>query len=223
MPSNPKTDAIVMEIDRLALQLAKDPLSKAFLPLAEEYCKAGMWQEAVGVLEDGLKHYPGYVTAMVVLGCAYEQTGQLTKAKTILEEAVKLSPENLRAHRTLMRMYLAHGSTEEALRSCSVILESNPRDEEALSVQANHGTRTTAPPQPDEATPTNSSAVQPGSKKGGEAPTVATGGAAGEESGTHVGLSSQGKTIELLEKFLHSIGRNRRDRTPPNQASQTTS
>jgi len=45
-----------MEIDRLATQLAKDPHSKAFLPLAEEYCKVGMWEEAVSVLEAGLKY-----------------------------------------------------------------------------------------------------------------------------------------------------------------------
>ncbi|RPH79036.1 MAG: tetratricopeptide repeat protein, partial [Nitrospiraceae bacterium] len=89
-----------MEIDRLAIQLAKDPQSKVFMPLAEEYGKAGMWQEAAGVLEDGLKLYPGFITAMVALGRAYDHMGQATKAKAILEESIKLSPENLRAHRT---------------------------------------------------------------------------------------------------------------------------
>lgn len=137
MSSNQKNLAI--EIDRLAVQLAKDPHSKVFLPLAEEYSKAGMWQEAAGVLEDGLKYYPGFITAMVVLGRAYDQLGQPTKAKAILEEAVKLSPENLRAHRTLIKIYVAQGMTEGALKSCDVILGMNPRDEEALSVQAKLG------------------------------------------------------------------------------------
>ena len=98
-----------MEIDRLATQLAKDPHSKVFMPLAEEYGKVGMWQEAVAVLEDGLKLYPGFITAMVALGRAYDQMGQATKAKAILEESVKLSPENLRAHRTLMKIYATKG------------------------------------------------------------------------------------------------------------------
>jgi tetratricopeptide (TPR) repeat protein len=128
-----------MEIDRLATQLAKDPHSKAFLPLAEEYCKAGMWEEAVAVLEDGLKFYPGFITAMVVLGRAYDQLKQPTKARAVLEGAIKLSPENLRAHRTLIKIYVAQGLREEALKSCSVILGMNPRDEEALSVQASLG------------------------------------------------------------------------------------
>ena len=124
------------EIDRLALALAKDPGSKAFIPLAEEYGKAGMWAEAAGVLEDGLKYYPGFITAMVALGRAYDQLGQPTKSKAILEEAVKISPENLRAHRTLAKIYVAEGAKEAALRSCDVILAANPSDQESLSLRA---------------------------------------------------------------------------------------
>ena len=128
-----------LEIDRLASQLAKDPQSKAFMPLAEEYGKVGMWQEAAGVLEDGLKLYPGFITAMVALGRAYDHMGQATKAKAILEESVKLSPENLRAHRTLIKIYQSQGLNESALQSCAVILAVNPRDEEARSVQVCSG------------------------------------------------------------------------------------
>lgn len=127
------------EIDRHATTLAKDPASKAFIPLAEEYGKAGMWSEAAGVLEDGLKYYPGFITAMVALGRAYDQLGQPTKAKAILEEAIKISPENLRAHRTLAKIYTAEGSTTQALRSCDVILALNPLDQESLSLRASLG------------------------------------------------------------------------------------
>ncbi len=136
MAQNQQAADISMEIDRLATQLAKDPHSKVFMPLAEEYGKAGMWQEAAGVLEDGLKLYPGFITAMVALGRAYDQMGQTTKAKTLLEESIKLSPENLRAHRTLIKIYTSQGLKELALQSCAVILAVNPRDEEALSVQS---------------------------------------------------------------------------------------
>jgi tetratricopeptide (TPR) repeat protein len=124
------------EIDRLALALAKEPGSKAFIPLAEEYGKAGMWEEAAAVLEDGLKAYPSFITAMVALGRAYDQLNQPVKAKAILEEAVKLSPENLRAHRTLAKIYVAQGAKEAALRSCNVILSVNPQDQETLSLRA---------------------------------------------------------------------------------------
>jgi tetratricopeptide (TPR) repeat protein len=139
-----------IEIDRLATQLAKDPQSKAFLPLAEEYCKVGMWEEAVSVLEDGLKYYPGFITAMVVLGRAYDQLNQPTKARAVLEGAIKLSPDNLRAHRTLIKIYAAQGLAQEAINSCRVILAMNPKDEEALSVKAS-----LAGPEPDKAPPSS--------------------------------------------------------------------
>ena len=136
MAQNQQAAASAMEIDRLAVQLATDPRSKAFMPLAEEYGKVGMWQEAAGVLEDGLKLYPGFITAMVALGRAYDHMGQPTKAKAILEESIKLSPENLRAHRTLIKIYQSQGLKESALQSCSLILAINPRDEEARSIQS---------------------------------------------------------------------------------------
>lgn len=124
------------EIDRLALILAKEPGSKAFIPLAEEYGKAGMWKEAAAVLEDGLKTYPTFIIAMVALGRTYDQLNQPVKAKAILEEAVRLSPENLRAHRTLAHIYVAQGAKDAALRSCNAILAVNPQDQEALSLRA---------------------------------------------------------------------------------------
>ncbi len=136
MAQNQNAAESAMEIVRLSSQLAKDPESKVFMPLAEEYGKVGMWQEAAGVLEAGLERYPGFITAMVALGRAYDQIGQATKAKAILEESVKLSPENLRAHRTLIKIYTSQGLNESALQSCAVILAVNPRDEEALSAQS---------------------------------------------------------------------------------------
>lgn len=136
MASGSKKTDNSAEIDRLALALAKEPGSKVFIPLAEEYGKADRWEEAVVVLEDGLKTYPGFITAMVALGRAYEQVNQPVKAKAVLEEAVKVSPDNLRAHRTLAKLYAAQGATDSATRSCNVILAVNPQDQEALAMRA---------------------------------------------------------------------------------------
>jgi tetratricopeptide (TPR) repeat protein len=136
MASGPKKAGNAAEIDRLALAFVKEPGSKLFIPLAEEYGKAGMWEEAAAILEDGLKTYPEFITAMVSLGRAYEQMNQAVKAKAILEEAVKLSPDNLRAHRTLAKLYAAQGAKDAVIRSCNVILAINPRDQEALSLLA---------------------------------------------------------------------------------------
>lgn len=137
MPSSPLRipPAIAAEIDRLATAVAKDPRSKDFLPLADEYIKAGMWQEAAAVLEDGLTVYPGFLTAMAALGRVYDQLGQSAKAKTILEEVITQRPDNLRAHRILAKLYHGEGQAELALRSCTAILNANPLDEEALAVK----------------------------------------------------------------------------------------
>jgi len=146
--ASPRIDsAIAAEIDRLATAVAKDPRSKEFLPLSDEYIKAGMWQEAAAVLEDGLKAYPGFVTAMAALGRVYDQLGQAAKAKAILEDVVKQRPDNLRAHRILIRLYQSEGQTELALHSCTAILNANPFDDEALSLKrAITGTPAEAPP-----------------------------------------------------------------------------
>lgn len=223
-PQKPTANA--MEIDRLATQLAKDPLSKAFLPLAEEYCKVGMWEEAVGVLEDGLKYYPGFITAMVVLGRAYDQLNQPTKARAVLEGAIKLSPENLRAHRTLIKIYTAQGLRQEALKSCRVILTMNPKDAEALSAQASlagqeseHSiqdalsrtpssipTGSEVPPLAIELAPS----LKPRGDEQSGGPTVSA-----HQSETTDGTDAASRHAEIvvqLESWLRSLERQRRDR-----------
>lgn len=212
MPPN-KHAMNAMEIDRLATQLAKDPQSKAFLPLAEEYCKAGMWEEAVSVLEDGLKYYPGFITAMVVLGRAYDQLNQPTKARAVLEGAIKLSPDNLRAHRTLIKLYSAQGLIPEALNSCHVILTMNPKDEEALSVQAS--LRAQALERPAEPPlPNASSTVFEGGEAQSEPSHTEQASSLHESEMAHKteASSRQGEIIAQLESWLRSLDRQRRDR-----------
>ncbi|MGH7254725.1 MAG: tetratricopeptide repeat protein, partial [Nitrospirales bacterium] len=108
----PGEDGLSPEITKLTKALAKDPKSKLFMPLAEEYVKIGMLEDAVAVLENGLKHYPTFVTARVALGRLYFQLENGAKARTMLEEATKLSPENLLAHKTLARVYERAGAVD---------------------------------------------------------------------------------------------------------------
>jgi tetratricopeptide (TPR) repeat protein len=237
------------EIDRLALTLAKEPGSKAFIPLAEEYGKAGMWEEAAAVLEDGLKTYPSFITAMVALGRTYDQMNQPVKAKAILEEAVKLSPENLRAHRTLAKIYVAQGAKDAALRSCNVILAVNPHDQEALSFRTTLGAavpplpaeppkplRTERPGKPSpgalapdvETAQSSSSNTEPAAHDAERRPTTIT--KLPQEdfapiTNTAVPMSDKhrGATVILLEQWLVSIQARRRDRERPTESRPPTS
>ena len=235
MPSR-KAPANAMEIDRLATQLAKDPQSKAFLPLAEEYCKVGMWEEAVSVVEDGLKYYPAFITAMVVLGRAYEQLNQPTKARAVLEGDIKLSPENLRAHRILMKIYAAQGLTQESLKSCRVLLAMNPKDEEALSVQASLKMRQVEPPSPptsEEPLPTVQTVsdtrslnapAEDTAPPGEPQPDLMGSVTASSHVSAHAESTSQhafrhARTIAELEAWLRSLEKNRRDRPTSHSGS----
>lgn len=215
------------EIDRLALALAKEPGSKAFIPLAEEYGKAGMWQEAAAVLEDGLKAYPNFITAMVALGRVYDQLNQPIKAKALLEEAVKLSPENIRAHRTLAKIYAAEGTADSALRSCQVILSANPLDEEALLLRAALGTpppdgaSSTSPKMPDDQTTVPSPFDSDHSSLTGSVQPVLAESSTGEPvrdvdlSGDRPSPKRMAAAVGRLERWLDAIQSRRRDREPP--------
>jgi tetratricopeptide (TPR) repeat protein len=186
--------------------------------VAEEYCKVGMWEEAVSVLEAGLKYYPGLITAMVVLGRAYDQLNQATKARAVLEGAIKLSPENLRAHRILIKIYAAQGLTQEAMTSCRVILSMNPKDEEALSVQASLGVQKLPPPRDEISSRKPSAAI----REPQAAPAVKSADRAIDTSGvTDLRSAAAGDgqrtrphaaTIAQLESWLRSLERQRRDR-----------
>jgi tetratricopeptide (TPR) repeat protein len=124
------------EIVKLSERLAKDPTSKLFMPLAEEYIKAGMLEEAVMVLMDGLKTHPGFISAHVTLGKVYLEKGQIKEAKEQFETVIQASPDNLLAHRKLVKIYYDEGAVQQAVQSCRAVLSSNPKDEEMKKVMA---------------------------------------------------------------------------------------
>lgn len=119
----------------LAKEWAQNPQSKIFVPLAEEYAKAGMLQRAALVLEEGIGHYPGYVIAMVALGAVYYEMKEVASAKDVLEAAIASSPENMKAHRLLAQIYAAEGQVDAARRSCTVVLMTNPLDEDIKNLE----------------------------------------------------------------------------------------
>ena len=136
------------EIARLSALLARDPNSKLFMPLAEEYIKAGMAEEAVMTLDDGLKANPYYMSARVLLGKAYLEKGDLDSARAQFEQVVKTVPDNLFAHRKLGDIYKILGDRENAIRSYRMITLLSPKDEEAkrLLAELESGAPMAAPP-----------------------------------------------------------------------------
>jgi tetratricopeptide (TPR) repeat protein len=122
------------KITELREKVEKDPSSKLFVPLAEEYRKAGMLDEAVKVLKDGLGRQPKHTSARVALGKIYLEQGLLDEARAEFEAVVSSIPDNLFARRKLADILKQKGETLAAIEQYRRVLKLNPMDEEAQSI-----------------------------------------------------------------------------------------
>lgn len=122
------------EIAKLTERIAIDPKSKLFVPLAEEYKKAGDLDRAIHVLLEGLQHNPGYVTARSFLGKLLLAKGDFAGAQKEFEEVVTTMPDNLMAQRSLGDLHVLQNRPHEALTYYKAALSLNPHDEELVSL-----------------------------------------------------------------------------------------
>src|SRR3989442_15602446 len=81
-------------IQSLKERISRDPLSRAFLQLAEEYRREGRYKEAVEVCLDGLARHPTYHTARISLGRTYMEAGDLENARRAFSDGRGLQPDN---------------------------------------------------------------------------------------------------------------------------------
>ncbi len=121
------------DIERLQQKIAKDPDSKLFVPLAEEYKKAGMVDEAINVLVQGLEKQPNYLSARVSLGKIYMGKGLLNEARDEFQKVIAIIPDNLYAHKKLAEIYQELGERDNAMKELHSVLNLNPTDEWAVS------------------------------------------------------------------------------------------
>ncbi len=129
-------DKDTSEIAKLTERISKDPKSKLFVPLAEEYKKAGDLEMSIHVLTEGLKNNPGYVTARSFLGKLLFEKGDLSGAQKEFEEVAKAIPDNLMAQRKLGDLYVLQDRAADALKHYKIALSLNPRDQETESLVA---------------------------------------------------------------------------------------
>jgi len=137
------------DIEKLKEKVAKDPNSKLFVPLADEYRKMGMFDEAISVLLDGLNNQPGYMSARVSLGKVYLEKKMLAEAKEEFEKVITAIPDNLFAHKKVAELYRDAGEKDKAVREYKAVLKLNPLDEDAMTnleaLQSTHGVEEKAP------------------------------------------------------------------------------
>jgi tetratricopeptide (TPR) repeat protein len=92
-------------IEELRRRVQSDPASIAFAALAEEYRRAGRFDEAIDTCNVGLVRHPSYLSAHVTLGRALIDVGRLEEARGALQYVLKLAPENLAAIRGLAEIH----------------------------------------------------------------------------------------------------------------------
>ena len=119
------------EIEKLRMRVEKDPNSRLFLPLAEEYRKTGMLDEAISVILSGLERQPGYTSARVALGRIYMEKGMIEEARDEFEKVVSAIPDNLFSHKKLAEIYRKCGETHKATDEYRKVIQLNPLDEDA--------------------------------------------------------------------------------------------
>jgi tetratricopeptide (TPR) repeat protein len=110
-----------------------DPASRIFLQLAEEYRHLGRIQEALAVLEAGLKEHPGYLSALVAKGRCLLELGQAEPAREVLERVVRQDATQAVANKLLVRAYVETGQAERAkerLDLYSLLHDGDPEIEE---------------------------------------------------------------------------------------------
>ena len=97
---------------------------------ADRYREQGRFDDAIMLCLQGLKASPTYVSARVVLGRAYLESGDSVKAEEEFHRVVELSPENLRARMHLGQICEAQGRVEETIGHYEKALEFAPLNRE---------------------------------------------------------------------------------------------
>jgi len=102
-------------IEELRRRVEQDPASIAFAQLAEEYRRAGSYQDAVSTCRAGLAIHPSYLSARVTLGRSLIELNSLDDACTELHLVLQNAPENLSAIRGLAEIHHRRGELDQAL------------------------------------------------------------------------------------------------------------
>lgn len=109
-------------------RVEKDPKSRLFVQLADEYRKAGQPGEAIAALRRGLEHHPSYVAAWNVLAKLYIESGRDLDAQPALEKSLSLDPQNVVAARLLGDVHYRRGSLVEAIKKYKLVRAIAPGD-----------------------------------------------------------------------------------------------
>lgn len=144
------------EIRRLSDDLARDPSSLVFMPLADALRRAGQLDVALRVALRGLDRHPYLADAHDVLARIHADRGDLERASDEWEMALRLDPAHAQANLGLGFVDFRRGNLESAERRLSAVgePEQHPGVATALAhVRSARTARTSSVVAPAEPTP----------------------------------------------------------------------
>ena len=123
-------------IEELRRRVQTDPASIAFAALAEEYRRAGHFDDAIATCRTGLQRHPAYLSARVTLGRSLLEIGRYDEARQELEQVLRSAPENLAAIRALAEIHHRAGELPESEHHFQETDAQPAADQPAASPQA---------------------------------------------------------------------------------------
>ena len=106
----------VGDIQALTAQLARDPASLVFLPLAEALRRRGQLDAALAIAQSGVARYPEMAGAYDLLGRIRSDRGEGDLAFDAWTTVLRLDPEHLGAHKGLGFLCFRAGDHSRSLR-----------------------------------------------------------------------------------------------------------
>jgi tetratricopeptide (TPR) repeat protein len=122
-------------IDELRKKFDENP-RRYFAPLANEYRKAGDFDQAIFICQEYLPQQPGHMSGHIVFGQALFEAKRLPEARTVFETALTLDPENLIALRHLADISRDLGESTVARGWYERVLQADPRNEEIAAIMS---------------------------------------------------------------------------------------
>lgn len=132
----------VMDLQRLSEEVARDPASPAFLPLAQSYRRQGRYDAAIQLCIRALARNPSHLEGHVLLAQLYLESGDQERAGDEWSIVLRLDPDHFEAHRGLGFYWLDRGRREEARAHLERAAALRPDDtvvQGALSLLADGG------------------------------------------------------------------------------------
>ncbi len=143
---NNGASAAAARIREWSEEVAGNPASLRFFPLAEIYRAQGRRDAALRLCLRGLERHPAHLEAHHLLGHLYLEGGDAERAADEWEEALRLAPDHVPSRRAAGLLAAEQGHWQRALLHLDTLAAAGPLDRAAAAAHAAARAQTAPPP-----------------------------------------------------------------------------